>query len=55
MGIFGWLFFNDEDNVIIDELMKLHKIDKSKRDLVKVHYEKMLKDISEDDEIKNKD
>lgn len=48
MGIFGWLLFNDEDNVLIDEFMKLHKIDKSKRDIVKKDYEEMLKKVAED-------
>lgn len=48
MGIFGWLFFNDKDNVIIDEFMKLHKIDKSKVEIVKKHYEEMLKKVAED-------
>lgn len=53
MGIFGWLFFNDDDNVVVDEIMKLHKIDKSKREVLKKHYEDMLKKVAED--VENKD
>lgn len=51
MTFLGWLFFNDKDNVIVDEIMNLHKIDKSKKDIVKAHYEQMLKDLREDESV----
>ena len=53
MTFLGWLFFSDKDNVIIEELMNLHKIDKSKAEKVKKHYEKMLEEIRNDDEIQD--
>ena len=44
----GWLFFGDKDNVLVDEFMKAHNIDKSKRDVVKSHFETMVKNVEKD-------
>ena len=50
MGKGGFLFFGDEDNILIEEIAKLHKVDKA---IVKEHYHNMLEAIG--DETQNED
>jgi hypothetical protein len=49
MGAWWILFYADEDNDLVNDISKLHKVD---RYIVEKHYRKMLDSIN--DEIKNK-
>ena len=39
MGVFGFYLLGEEDSVLVNEIAKLHKLDKEK---VAVEYKKML-------------
>ena len=39
MGAFGFYFLGEEDSVLVEEIAKLHNIDKA---VVEKHYRKML-------------
>ena len=49
MGAWWILFYGDEDEDLVTDIAKVHKID---RETVEKHYRKMLEDIK--NEIKNK-
>ena len=44
----GWLFFGDKDNVLVDELMKAHNIEKKHKETVKKNFEEMLSKLEKD-------
>ena len=50
MGIISVFFFGEQDSILVEEIAKLHKLDKS---VVEKHYKEMLEAI--DNEAKNKD
>lgn len=39
MGVFGVYFLGEEDSVLVEEIAKLHNVDKA---VVEKHYRKML-------------
>ena len=39
MGVFGFYLLGEEDSVLVEEIAKLHNIDKA---VVEKHYRKML-------------
>ena len=45
MGMAGWLFFGEKDVILIEEIAKLHKVDK---EIVEKHYKEMLEAIKKD-------
>ena len=45
MGMFGWFLFGKEDEVLVGEIAKIHKIDK---EIVEKHYKKMLENIKDE-------
>ncbi len=50
MGTAGWLWFYDEDEDLVKDIAKLHRIDDV--ELVKKHYKEMLKNLK--NEVENK-
>ena len=50
MGAWGWFFFGEKDSILVEEIAKLHKVDKT---IVEKHYKSMLEGIENDAE--NKD
>ena len=48
MGSLGWFFFGEKDTIIIEEIAKIHKVDK---EIVKKFYKSMLEGIQ--NEIEN--
>jgi len=42
MGIVAILFFGEKDSILVEEIAKLHKLDKA---VVEKHYKEMLEDI----------
>ena len=45
MGMGGLLFFGEKDVILIEEIAKLHKVDKA---VVEKHYRKMLEALKEE-------
>ena len=45
MGAGWFLFFGEKDSILIEEIAKLHKVEK---EVVEKHYKEMLKAIKED-------
>ena len=45
MGWMSFYFFGEEDKVLVDEIAKVHKIDK---EIVEKHYKKMLDAIKDE-------
>lgn len=45
MGMMGWLLFGEKDVILIEEIAKLHKVDKA---IVEKHYKEMLEAIKKD-------
>lgn len=45
MGMMGFLFFGEQDLVLVSEIAKLHKVSV---DVVEEHYRKMLEAIKKD-------
>lgn len=52
MGRAGWFFFGEADSIIIKDIAKEHKFDV---EVVKKHYEKMLKEIEDELHSEKKD
>lgn len=47
MGIVALLFFGEKDSILVEEISKLHNLDKA---TVEKHYKKMLEDIKNESE-----
>ena len=45
MGWFGVFLFGREDEVLVGEIAKIHKVDK---EIVEKHYKKMLENIKDE-------
>ena len=45
MGWFGVYLFGEKDAVLVDEIAKIHKVDK---EIVEKHYKKMLENIKDE-------
>ena len=45
MGWMSFYFFGEEDKVLVDEIAKVHKVDK---EIVEKHYKKMLDNIKDE-------
>lgn len=45
MGMFGFLFFGEDDAVLVEEIAKKHKLPK---EVVEKHYKKMLEEMKKD-------
>ena len=45
MGWMSFYFFGEEDKVLVDEIAKIHKVDK---EIVEKHYKKMLENIKDE-------
>lgn len=45
MGIFGLLWFNEENKELISEIIKVNKFGKENYDVVEKHYGEMLEKI----------
>lgn len=45
MGMAGWFLFGEKDTILVEEIAKLHKVDKA---IVEKHYKEMLEAIKKD-------
>ena len=45
MGMMGLFFFGKQDSILVEEIAKLHKVDK---EIVEKHYKEMLAAIKKD-------
>lgn len=52
MGRWGFLFFGEKDNILVEEIAKLHNVSK---DVVAKLYKNMLEGIKNEIEVENKD
>lgn len=50
MGSLGWFFFGEKDSILIEEIAKVHKVDKH---IVEKHYKAMLEGVK--NEVEDKD
>ena len=50
MGSLGWFFFGEKDTILIEEIAKIHKVDKS---IVEKYYKAMLEGIKNETEDKD--
>ncbi len=50
MGAWGLFFFGEKDAILIEEIAKLHKVDKA---VAEKHYKKMLEGIKNETEDKD--